>query len=60
MPRKTPITAAQEVGLRRPHGGDELGPGNEPTTENEAALRERLAMLSQASLRKTPWSRRTG
>ena len=32
-------------------GGDELEGRNEPTTESEAALRERLAVLSQASLR---------
>ena len=30
---------------------NELEGRNEPTTENEAALRERLARLSQASLR---------
>ena len=40
-----------EDGLGQKHGGDELEGRDERMTESEAALRERLARLSQASLR---------
>ena len=51
MPRQTPISAAQEDEPPRSHRGDELSRPHEPLPENEAVLRERLAGLSQASLR---------
>ena len=46
-----PISGVLEDKLSRSHRGDVLSQSHEPLPENETVLRERLAGMSQASLR---------